>query len=213
MKTERHPSSYVLTLSNATKEDRNKEILVLDIDTIDLVKLKSLKKVHQYHIGDIRNTYPIPLDKVIDMLSQLDCIPYLIFRNVDSLPSNITKLKKLQALAIVNVKVEELPENFVQLNDLQYLQISYSGPTNGHKINRLKKLPNNISKLKNLKALRLENTNLRTLPIEICELNNICLVIKENRMDSLPNCLCNLNVISTYQKNLLEKLPCKDRFK
>lgn len=202
---------YWLYLSKATKKDRERKVEQLWIDTFDLVKLKSLKKVDSYNIGKAYSDTPV--DKALEMLSQLDSVPHLVLRKIDSMPSNIGKLKGVRAMAIIDANTEVLPESLGQLTALELLQIGYSDLSRCNY--KIKSLPDSFSKLQSLLTLQITNTAIKTVPQRLCVLKKLNLSIRENPMDSLPNCICNINMVTTRSggADLLEKLPCAERFR
>ncbi len=203
-------------LSKVTKKDRNREISILLIDTIDIKKLKYLKKVQGYSCS--KNYRRASVKAAIEMLSQLDSVPHLVIRRLDSIPSNIVKLKGLLNLSLVDANMEDLPESICQFDKLNSLMVGYSFSTHSgihgdyyyceHKIN---KLPNSFSKLTNLEYLTLSGTAITTFPMLLCDFKKlIYLNISDTAMDSIPDCICNTKkTIESYQSNLFEKLPCK----
>ncbi len=203
----------VYPLSKVTKKDRNREIVVLIIDTIDLKKLKYLKKIRSYSCGNGNKRASVKA--AIEMLSKLDSVPQLDIRYLDSIPSNIVKLKGLRDLAIINADMEELPEFIGQLDQLYLLMVGYSSAVGcGDHYSgkhRIKKLPDSFSKLKNLEYLALAGTDITTFPKVLCELKKLSyLDIRRTNIDSIPDCICNTKkTIDSYQDTLLSKLPCK----
>lgn len=209
MQRRHNPYDDIIYLSEATKKDRNREILQVIIDTIDVVKLKSLKKVTIYEYT--RRYSKISLYDVIEMLSQLDSVNQIVIRGEDSIPSNISKLKKLRGLAIVNANFEKVPECLGELRDLQFLQIGYSDRYFIEK--RISQLPNSLSQLKELRTFKLFYTGVKSLPTGICDLQNLYLEVKRSKIDSIPNCICNIGGLRGIKEDLIIKLPCADKFR
>ena len=202
------PENEIWPLSKVTKKDRNREITILLIDTIDIKKLKYLKKVQGYSCGN--NYKKASIETAIDMLSQLDSVPHLVIRHLDSIPYNIVKLKGLLNLSIINANMKELPESIGQLISLKSLMIAYS-VKNSYGVHSINKLPDSFSKLENLQYLMLGRTGITTFPMVLCDLKKLqYLDISDTKIDSIPDCICNTKkTIESYQSNLFEKLPCK----
>jgi small GTP-binding protein len=102
----------------------------------------------------------------------------LSYKNLTSLPPEISKLESLTRLYIDNNQLTFLPPEISKLRSLTELKVSH---------NQLTSLPPEISKLKNLTQLDVDNNQLTSLPPEISELKNLTqLYISYNQLTSLP---------------------------
>jgi internalin A len=102
----------------------------------------------------------------------------LSFKNLTSLPPEISKLKNLTELDLSRNQLTTLPPEISELKNLTELDISE---------NQLTSLPPEISELKNLTKLNLYDNQLTSLPPEILELENLAeLYISRNQLTTLP---------------------------
>lgn len=81
------------------------------------------------------------------------------------LPDEITELRSLKRLTIRSLDISRLPENFDQLKELEYLDISMNKLTITNELNKLKKLTS-------LKYLRIIGNRIDTLMIQNWEKEN-----------------------------------------
>ncbi len=125
----------------------------------------------------------------------------LSFKNLTSLPPEISKSKNLTELDISRNQLTSLPPEISELKNLTELDISE---------NQLTTLPPEISELKNLNKLNLYDNQMTSLPPEISELENLTeLYISRNQLTSLPpeiSKLKNLNELH-ISRNQLTSLP------
>jgi len=125
----------------------------------------------------------------------------LSFKNLTSLPPEITELKNLRKLDISGNQLTSLPPEITELKNLTTLDISN---------NQLTSLPPEIKELKNLTELNISGNQLTSLPLEIKELKNLkTLDISRNQLTSLPpeiKELKNLTQLYIYD-NQLTSLP------
>lgn len=125
----------------------------------------------------------------------------LSFKNLTSLPPEISKLKNLTELDISRNQLTTLPPEISELKNLTELDISE---------NQLTTLPPEISELKNLTKLNIYDNQLTSLPPEISELENLTeLYISRNQLTSLPPEVSELTNLTELQisKNQLTTLP------
>lgn len=85
-----------------------------------------------------------------------------------ALPREITKLKQLKNLSLVDFELGELPPYLAELENLEILVLRRAG---------LKELPVEMKNMKNLKSLSLEQNHFETIPDWIGELENLRLVV------------------------------------
>ncbi|MDR7666720.1 COR domain-containing protein [Methanosarcina sp. Z-7115] len=125
----------------------------------------------------------------------------LSYKNLASLPPEISELKNLRTLDISYNRLTSLSPEITELKNLKNLDIFD---------NRLTSLPPEISELKNLTKINISRNQLTSLPPEISELKNLKeLDIFDNRLTSLlPEIseLKNLTKVNIYN-NRLTSLP------
>jgi leucine-rich repeat protein SHOC2 len=100
-------------------------------------------------------------------------------QNLNEIPAEIAKLKKLQLLELQNNKIEYIPKEIGELKYLQYLYLSK---------NRIVTLPAEIGKLEYLSVLDLTSNHIRALPEGIGK----CTYLRE--LDLRNNQLISLNL-------------------
>ncbi|AKB51693.1 hypothetical protein MSBRW_2440 [Methanosarcina barkeri str. Wiesmoor] len=125
----------------------------------------------------------------------------LSYKNLTSLPPEISELKNFTKLYISYNQLTSLPPEISELKNLKQLDISY---------NQLTSLPPDISKLKNLTQLNIRNNQLTSLPPGISKLKNLKqLDISENQLTSLPSGITELKDLTqlSISKNQLTSLP------
>ena len=127
----------------------------------------------------------------------------LDFNFIETLPSNINKLKSLKKLSMYDNQFAELPESLFKLTDLQVLTICSNQLTEISQIdkleklqslrvssNQLKELPNTIGSLVELKELFASQNYLTTLPESLAYLPKLELLsVWGNRLTSIPSSL------------------------
>lgn len=128
-----------------------------------------------FSIEDTRN---VPKDSVFQ-LRLTNEKPSTVF------PLEILKYKSLKYLHIGAIDISDLPEEFSSLQNLENLAISYN--------QNLKRFPESITKLKNLKELNIQGTGIDSLPNSIgnlksLEVLNLCFT----NINKLPQSFFNL---------------------
>ncbi len=88
----------------------------------------------------------------------------LSYTNLQSLPNEITKLKDLRQLIIVNTELASLPAAIANLTELEILNLTG---------NKLVALPDQISGLTKLKELYLAGNFIKTMPLTMNKLVNL----------------------------------------
>lgn len=147
---------------------------------------------------------------------------------LDEIPAELYSLKDLKVLNLEGHHIQYLPEDLFGLTALEELNLAGDLATPG-----LKRLPDKISRLKNLRRLNLSRNGLQNLPPAICHLSHLkllalndnglrelpedirCLVelkelfLSDNQLRTLPDSLSKLNqLVGLYmQHNQLEHLP------
>jgi len=165
--------------------------------TRDLIRKAQRNKVTTLHLSYKNLTSLPPEISELKNLKSLD-----ISRNLlTSLPSEILELKSLTQLNIFDNKLISLPPEISELRNLKNLSI---------RSNQLTSLPPEISELKNLKSLDISRNLLTSLPPEISELKSLTqLNIFDNRLISLPPEISELKNLSQLyiHNNQLISLP------
>lgn len=147
---------------------------------------------------------------------------------LNSFPKGLAKLKNLKSLDVAGNKELFLviPEQILELNNLEYLDLTHCGlvnsynassfPDDFHKLKSLKKinltnneiefLPAVFYKLKSLEALDLTNNKITSLPETVSKLTHLKeFILSHNNISSLPKSfskLKNLNYLSLFGNNL-----------
>lgn len=179
-----------------------KKLQAANIDTFDLEKIKNLKKL-KYLIIQKKE---INLKDVIDNLNSRENIIRLQLINMDSLPENISKLKKLEKLIIQSGSLHSIPNEIGDLSKLEILDLGTEMRPFQLR-NSISELPNTIVKLNNLVALSIARNKFIEFPIDICKLKGLkYLCIDDNNIKKLPDCICEL-------PNLVYVIYDKDKIK
>ena len=136
----------------------------------------------------------------------------------------IWTFSKLEALALGNFKLTELPEEIGQLTNLTYLDLNYNQLSTVPEVigqltnltrltltaNQLSILPKVIGQLTNLTSLDLSNNQLNTLPEVIEQLTNLTsLNLSNNQLSTLPEVIGQLTKLEYLylSNNQLNTLP------
>ena len=116
------------------------------------------------------------------------------------LPLELSFLKSLQLLDLVNNYIMEIPPEFCDLPELEYLGLSG---------NKLTSLPERIGSLTRLVVFRLSDNSLERLPESMCNLQKLqVLSLSNNRLVMLPQQLFKLgNLLSSkvYRNKILSR--------
>jgi len=118
--------------------------------------------------------------------------------NINNIPKCITSYTKLESLDLKGDGSSPVPEIICELNSLNSLSINNS-------LN----IPECIFDL-NLKYLKIQNSNLTTIPDSICKSENLrTLELQENLITELPSCMSKLTDIFfiNLNKNLFTTFP------
>lgn len=109
--------------------------------------------------------------------------------NIKTLPDNFVNLSKLIYLDLSDNMIKELPDNFNQLHRLEHIDLSS---------NKLDVFPNNACLPKNLKYLFMYNNKIETVPNYINQLSNLELIdLSSNGLKILPEEIGELSELST----------------
>ncbi len=122
-------------------------------------------------------------------------------QNLDNLPPEIAKLKKLRYLDIERTGLTTLPEVITSLTGLYEFYAPY---------NQLSALPDDFDKLKNLVIVGLAFNNFTTIPTQLYNLRKLqALDLSHNNLSSIPEGIGQLKHLRILylQDNQISKLP------
>jgi predicted Ser/Thr protein kinase len=183
-----------------------KEISMLDMKTIDLLRAGQLSGSQRLNLAAGLTQFPAEIFDLADSLEILD----LSHNHLRSLPADFGRLHKLKILFLSNNDFEEVP---VVLADCPVLEM-VGFKSNKIKVmaenvlpltvrwliltdNQLEKLPRSIGQLTKLQKLMLAGNQLTMLPDEMAACQNLELIrLAANRLVSLPAWLWELPRLS-----------------
>ncbi len=185
------------------------EVKKLDLSTRDtknpgieyLVKFKNLEELN------VEIDRPLSELKVLFRLNSLKKLK-ITFKNnfdVDTIPSIVGQMGKLEVLILEGHNFRELPEEICYLQSLKILNV-----IGKNRDDSKLKLPRKIGNLKNLEELYIDGNSIKVLPKSIGELTSLkILSCKENLLKELPSTICNLENLKTINlfHNQINKLP------
>ena len=118
-------------------------------------------------------------------------------RNITTLPDNFVNLSKLRYLDLSDNMIKELPDNFNQLYQLEHINLSS---------NKFYEFPSDTCLPKNLKYLFMYNNKIEAVPSHINQLCNLELIdLSSNGLKLLPEEigeLSELNTLYLYSNDL-----------
>lgn len=120
---------------------------------------------------------------------------------INTLPSEIKNLTKLELLELDDNELESLPSEIGELSSLKLLDLGQ---------NKLSSLPSKIQSLSNLEELYLSENNLSSVPSGISKMSNLMnLELNKNKITSIPSSLGGLSNLfhMDLSDNLLTGLP------
>eukprot|EP00118_Oscarella_pearsei_P025803 m.308799 g.308799 ORF g.308799 m.308799 type:complete len:684 (+) comp44828_c0_seq1:14-2065(+) len=138
------------------------------------------------------------------------------------MPYEICSCSSLERLICHHNAIRSIPDTFLQLMRLTYLDISrnqlsslppsiclWSLETLIVSSNRLNFIPGDIGKMSNLVELDAGNNELRSLPLEIGKLTKLrCLKLRRNSLTELPDCLSCLKLVHLdVTANYIKAIP------
>lgn len=177
-------SSKIKNLTNLEYLNISCKIKTLPKEIIQLKKLKTLNLSRSYLLENIFQ-FPKNLEKLIinnenlilsDNILNLPNLKKLEIINtkIKKLPESISSCEKLYHLYIkTNVKDFQLSPQIGNLSNLDYLELNGLG---------IKNINFEFNNLKNLKEVRIFNTNITSIPDSICE----CFKIKDLTITETP---------------------------
>ncbi|KAM0066227.1 putative TIR domain, P-loop containing nucleoside triphosphate hydrolase [Helianthus debilis subsp. tardiflorus] len=165
-------------------------------------------------------------------VGNLHKLVYLSFRScgkLKSLPGSICSLQHLRVLDLGYSGIEEVPENFGQIDSLNRLDLRYCNirdiPPSICKLKHLKylnldscfgleKLPENLGDLERLNRLSVTSTKIRDVPSSICKLKHLHYLRLSicSRLEKLPEnlgeleCLVELDIVGTPISHLPDSI-------
>ena len=138
--------------------------------------LQNFKNLKYLEIADV-----VINDNLIDVLSDLDYLENVVFRNCKFDINNINKLKNIKSLRIINCKNFDL-SYIVKLNNLERLYISDLTFQNLKKLSKLQ-----------LESLDISGCSINKI-LGINELNTNYLVISSNQFDKFKENILDLDI-------------------
>jgi Leucine-rich repeat (LRR) protein len=143
----------------------------------------------------------IKIPKSIVILQQLKSI-YLDGNKFINIPETLFSLKKLENLSFIHNRIRKIPKTICNLStSLRTLQLQ---------CNRIKKLPQWLSKLENLESLNLGTNRIEKIPFELSNLNKLhSLYLFENKIIEVPKCLFEIKTLKVLDlsKNSIITIP------
>jgi Leucine-rich repeat (LRR) protein len=104
------------------------------------------------------------------------------------IPTQISCVKNLSTISLVNNYINHIPAEFGQLSNLKVCILS---------MNKISTLPTEMGKLHNLNKLYLYDNMLDTIPKEICELPNLKMLnVSDNYISKIPTHIGNLTSLT-----------------
>nr|GFB62189.1 NB-ARC domains-containing protein [Tanacetum cinerariifolium] len=178
-------------------------------------KLKSFKKANSLRtflavpivVGELRQSFFVSRKILVELLSSLPLLRVLCLSrlSIKEVPESVGDMKHLRYLNLSHTSITYLPENVCNLYGLQTLIVS------GCKM--LTKLPDNITKLKNLRHFDIRDTlGWNILPLGIREIKDLEILynIIVGEHDDFP--ISRLRNLKNLQEKIyihgLEKVKC-----
>jgi len=159
--------------------------------------LKDSLNYDKYNILNIDASLDVEL---LPQIKKFTKVRRLFIRNMNEFIPEITKLKNLYQLKIINSTFETLPSNFGDLENLKELEIDAN----------LKELPASFEKLQKLTDLYLNGNSFTSFPKEITKLMSLkSLILDENKIIEIHSdiqYMIGLEGLS-LTSNKIEKLP------
>lgn len=201
-------------------------------DNIDMMQemlrndiLHNLKR-KKYSITDLKDLKAIP--EAIEYLSELEELYIRNCYNVRTLPNGIGHLQELKVLQINRVRLRTFPSSFDALRNLERLTVNgYALPNKMNwdaladleqlsylnldvSLERIKKLPESIRSLQNLKQLSILNNKLEDLPMWLTELSKLeILDCGGNSFKDIPTAITKIKSLKrlSIDARLLNQVP------
>ena len=150
-------------------------------------------------VGRTLDSYSVLESRYIDYY--YDTTSYYFETGVYGLSRNYKILEKTDILYLRDKNLIKLPEELFELRNLKTLDLGN---------NKLKKIPNGLSKLQNLETLILRHNDLEELPEELFELKNLKILdLGNNKLKRISKGLSKLQNLETLilRHNELEEFP------
>jgi len=172
---------------------------VTNIKTLENLKIDNIESIDE-HIGNLINLKSLVLDasdgKILDIPSNFSKLQKLQkldlrYNYFTKIPSVIFKLKNLKSLEMYDCKVTKIPKEIENLKSLEILSLGN---------NKINDIHENIGKLSNLKELYLGGNKIKLLPTGIADLKKLNLLdISDNPIKNLPSELINEGNVTDVQ--------------
>jgi hypothetical protein len=190
------------TLSSLTKL---KELEIIYSNYSEQLNLNSLENLKVLKIADPENAYRKNPNSVHLTLNHYDLNFKKYPESLEELTINgaalsnsdfdeISKLKNLKTLNLINTDLSEIPVFVFSLNNLKNLNLQY---------NNIKRIPDELSSLKNLENLDLSNNSIDDeIPVALNSLSNLSYVSFKSNVDVKGKTLTNSSLKKCYYNNV-----------
>lgn len=167
---------------------------------------KNCKKLSLIFIDRNLKDEGVIFSKFINLkVLEIQADPKIYDLNDFELPEEISSLKKLKKISLLNLPFKVFPEWITHIKSLKYLMI---------RGNEIDSIPDSICQLDNLKTLRVENCKLNKLPATLNQMQNLRILgLSDTELTDLnpnlfPNNLKEINLSGRqkYELHELEKL-------
>ncbi|XP_078700505.1 uncharacterized protein LOC144927131 isoform X2 [Branchiostoma floridae x Branchiostoma belcheri] len=196
-------SNLLTQLPQAITTLHNLQVILLSHNKLETLP-DGFSRLEQLHGLNIQNNIFKKIPEEVCSLLQLGYLG-LGGNPLKCLPDKISQLTGLTRLDIMDCQFDEFPRQVLQLKGLKEL---YMGKWAGEGKPSL--VPEDIGRLKNLENLRMENSDLESLPEGVRELVQLkYLNISDNRFTSVPEQIMNLpNITELHLSgNRISRLP------
>jgi hypothetical protein len=99
-------------------------------------------------------------DEVLENTEYLD----LSWTEIETIPNEISRLKKLKSINLQNSAFKKLPDSIIELEYLESIDLKFSD---------VEHLPENISSMKRLEYLNLDCSNVSSVPEEVGDMTTL----------------------------------------
>ena len=148
-------------------------------------EIGNLQKLRRLRIHNGKKIYQLPT--TIGKLKNLECL-IIQETSLTSLPYVISNLRNLRELIVQDNRLKHLPQWIQFLTNIEKIVIGYE--------RNLRRLPQGIWELPNLKSLFINIRGLSEIPAEICKLRNLReLIVLRSNLSTIPLSLQDLPVL------------------